>query len=175
GGAPEAIREVWPDPPSGEDPVGQVPVSRPGALARGPPRHVRIPGVHPLLGPDSQGRLGGEAQDGQGPVQPVAEIGGALVPRAPPPPDPGAVGRPDEQAARALRVLRGHRQYGEGRQLPVPRETGLAEVAEPPFEQRPDLVGALRRAGAALSAAPGSAEGCPSGHVANSWPEGPDA
>ena len=41
-------------------------------LRRGPdrapattPRHVRLPGVHPLLGPDAQGELGGKAQDGQ--------------------------------------------------------------------------------------------------------------
>jgi hypothetical protein len=41
---------------------------RPGAppgLRDGASRHVRLLGVHPLLGSDAQGELGGEAQDGE--------------------------------------------------------------------------------------------------------------
>src|SRR6201986_1414959 len=83
GRAPEAVREVRPDPPSGEDPAGAVP----GASTGGPPGpppgatwHVRLLGVHPLLGSDAQGDLDGEAQDGDGPLPPILEVDSGLVP-----------------------------------------------------------------------------------------------
>ena len=78
GRAAEAIREVRPDPPSGEDPAGAVPAAPAGGPTGPPrwaPRDVRLPGVHPLLGSDAQGELGGEAQDGQGRLRPVPEVG----------------------------------------------------------------------------------------------------
>ena len=86
------------------------PPGSPTGPPRRAPRHVRLLGVHPLLGSDAQGELGGEAQDGRGPPPAVPRVGGAVVPRAPPRPDRGAVGRPDGEATRALRVLRDHRQ-----------------------------------------------------------------
>src|SRR3954453_21740260 len=98
-----------------------------------------------------------------------------MVPRAPPPTDQGAMGRPEEEAPRAFRVLRDPRQYREPRSLPVPRDSCLAQVAQPPLGQGLDPVGAFQRVGAALPAASGSAEGHPSGHVANSWREEPGA
>src|SRR3954467_9419275 len=77
GGAPEAIREVRPGPPSGEDPAGPVPrapTGRASAPPRGSPRHVRLLEVHPLLGSDAHGDLDGEAQDSEGPLPPIVEI-----------------------------------------------------------------------------------------------------
>src|SRR5262245_59887071 len=85
------------------------------------------------------------------------------------------MGRPDVEVARALRVLRDHRQYREPARLPLPCEARLAEVAQLPLEPGPHPLGALRRVGAALSAAPGSTAGRPTGHIANAWPEEPGA
>src|SRR3954447_13289758 len=87
----------------------------------------------------------------------------------------GAVAGPDGEAPRSFRVLRDRRHFREPRSLPVPREASLAQVAESPLGQGLDLVGAFRRPGAALPAAPGPAERRPSGQVANSWHEEPDA
>src|SRR3954466_3067423 len=98
-----------------------------------------------------------------------------MVPRASPPTDQGAMGRPDEEATRTFRVLRDPRQYREPRALPAPRDTCLAQVAQSPLRQGSYPVGAFRRVGAALLAASGSAERHPSGHVANSWCEEPGA
>src|SRR6516164_5646498 len=171
GRAPEAIREIRPDPPPGEDPVGAVPAASkgrpPGHPATGPPRDVRPAGVHPLLGPDAQGELGGEAEDGEGPPLPVTAIDRPVVRRAPPPPGCGAVGSPDGEAAWALCVLRDHRQYREPEQLPLPRDSALVQVALPPLEQGTNPVGAIRGDGAALPAAAGAPDSPSSGHVAN--------
>src|SRR3954452_18000149 len=98
-----------------------------------------------------------------------------MVPQAPPPIASGAAGRPDGEVARAFRVLRNHRQFAEPEQLSAPREARLAQVAQSPLEQGLHRVGAVRRSGAALPAATGATESRPPGHVANSWPEEPDA
>ena len=153
---------------------GRPPGSPPG------PRDER-PGTFDFLGfthywgRTLKGNWAVKRKTAEEPLPPVPEVGGAVVPRAPPPPDQGAVGRPDEEAAGALRVLRDHRQYREPQPLPVPREACLAQVAQSPLGQGPHPVGAFRRAGAALPAASGSAEMHPSGHVANSWHEEPGA
>ena len=87
-----------------------------------------------------------------------------------------------EQWAALTRKLRGHFAYYGiiGNMASVGSflyhvTAGLAEVAQSPLGQGPDRVGAFRRVGAAFPAASGSAEGRPSGHVANSWHEEPDA
>ena len=87
-----------------------------------------------------------------------------------------------EQQAALTAKLRGHFAYygitGNSRSLSSFRyhvTAGLAQVAQSPLGQGADPVGAFRRTGAALPAASGSAETRPSGHVANSWHEEPDA
>src|SRR3954471_15392982 len=147
---------------------------RPGAppgAPRGTPWHVRLLGVHPLLGSDAQGDVDGEAQDGEGPLRPIPEVDSGVVPQAPSSIAPGAARRPDGEVARAFRVLRDHRQFAEPEPLSAPRETSLAQVAQSPLAQGLHPVGAIRRTGAALPAASGATESRPPGHVAKSWPE----
>src|SRR5262249_18552688 len=153
----------------------EAPVGDPTGSPRGALRHVRLPGVHPLLGSDAHGDLDGEAQDGEVPLPSLVEGGSGVVPRAPPPAPSGAVGGPDGEVARALRVLRDHREFAVPRQLSTPRGACVAEVAQSPLGPRTHPVGAIWCVGAALPAAPGAAESRPSGHVAKSWPEEPDA
>ena len=173
---PKRFGEVRPDPPPGEDPVGPVPAAPPGHLAE-----TDRPGTFDFLGFTHHW---GRTLKGNWAVKRKTAK--------------DRFSRSLKSMARWCREhrhlpikeqwvaltgkLRGHfayygdhRQYGEGRQLPVPREAGLAEVAQPPLGQGPDRVGAFRRVGAAFPAASGSAEGRPSGHVANSWHEEPDA
>src|SRR5262249_37539990 len=83
--------------------------------------------------------------------------------------------RPDGETARALRVLRDHRELAVPVHLSVPRAARLAQVAQPPLEQGVHPVGAFRRPGAALPAAPGPPEPRLPGHVATAWPEERDA
>ena len=70
-GAGEAAGEVRPSPASGQDADGGF--SQPVEVAAGRPAtraQLRDAGVHPLLGTLQEGAMGGQAQDGQGPIQP---------------------------------------------------------------------------------------------------------
>src|SRR5208283_4677296 len=73
GGLAQADEQVRLDGPPGEDARGPVPSGRRGRLrTRGPELHwppdIRLLGLHPLLGPKSEGRMGGQAQDGEEPL-----------------------------------------------------------------------------------------------------------
>ena len=73
---------------------------------------IRPAGIHALLGTLSQGLLGGEAQDGEEPIQP--RVGGhcGMVPRQPASTDGGTAPNTESEAAWPLRVLRDHGQRG---------------------------------------------------------------
>ena len=66
-------------------------------------------GVHPLLGTLQEGAMGGQAQDGQGPIQPSAERDWPLVPSETPLERARAVRNAEPQAAGSLCLLRNHR------------------------------------------------------------------
>ena len=86
---------------------------RPSKSKRGGSQRERsfaMLGFTPLLGTLQEGAMGGQAQDGEGPIQPGAEGNRALVPHAPALADARAVGGAEPQAARALCLLRPHRQ-----------------------------------------------------------------
>ena len=86
GRAAEAIRQVRPDDPPGQDPAGAVPQAerRADATADGRPWDVRLSGVHALLGALPEGQLGSEAEDGGQPVHAGGQDDLPLVPAASP-------------------------------------------------------------------------------------------
>ena len=179
GRAAEAIREVRPDPPSGEDPAGPVPGASPGAPTgpRDGARHVRLPGVHPLLGSDAQGELGGEAQDGKDRFRrPLSRVADWCRRHRHLP-----IWRSSE---RRSRKLRGHFAYygitGNIASLeplsPRRSNAGWHKWLSRRSEQARITVGAFRRAlGSVTRCLRPESFTHPSGHVANSWPEEPDA
>ena len=74
GGLAQADEQVRLDGPPREDARGPVPSGRRGRLrTRGPELHwppdIRLLGLHPLLGTKPTRRMGGQAQDGEGPTQ----------------------------------------------------------------------------------------------------------
>ena len=66
-------------------------------------------GLHPLLGPKSEGRMGGQAQDGEEPLEAGTPLALGLVPAAPAPTDRSPTPDAQTEAARPLRVLWDHR------------------------------------------------------------------
>ena len=96
GRAAEAIRQVRPDDPPGQDPAGAVPQAARRADA-GPqtrrPGNVRLPGVHALLGALPEGELGSEAEDGGQPVHAGGQDDRPMVPAPSPRSDCGATQR----------------------------------------------------------------------------------
>ena len=71
GGLAQADEQVRLDGPPGEDARGPVPSGRRGRLrTRGPELHwppdIRLLGLHPLLGPKSEGRMGGQRKTAKG-------------------------------------------------------------------------------------------------------------
>ena len=113
GRAAEAIRQVRPDDPPGQDPAGAVPQAaraseRPAAAERS--GNVRLPGVHALLGAISEGELGSEAEDGGQPVHAGGQDDLPMVPAPPPRPDCRATRGTLPEASRARGVLRDHGQ-----------------------------------------------------------------
>ncbi len=119
--------------------------------------------------------LGGEAKDGSQPLPPGAQASFRLVPAEPPPTDQGATATALAEATRSLRILRYHRKLVcDLGLLPrgVPR---LEAVAEPPLTTSLDNLGEVQCAVAAIQAATATLRPFSSGHVANLWPEEPDA
>ena len=93
---------------------GPVPSGRRGRLrTRGPELHwppdIRLLGLHPLLGPKSEGRMGGQVQDGEEPLEAGTPLALGLVPAAPAPTDRSPTPDAQTEAARPLRVLWDHR------------------------------------------------------------------
>src|SRR5271166_5508450 len=88
GGLAQADEQVRLDGPPREDARGPVPSGRRGRLrTRGPELHwppdIRLLGLHPLLGTKPTRRMGGQAQDGEGPTQASAGRAGGVVPGEP--------------------------------------------------------------------------------------------
>ena len=106
GRAPEALREIRPDPPPGENATGGVPPAASGCpTGTGPVlRHARL---YPLLGAVPDGPLGGAAQDGLGSSQSCAAAHRPVVPSPPASARGGPTGGAEPTAAGSLPVLRG--------------------------------------------------------------------
>ena len=75
-----------------------------------PARNIRLPGLHPLLGPGTGRRMGDQTQDGQEPDQASASGAVGLVPAESPPAGHGSTPNAEAEAAGSLRVLRNHGQ-----------------------------------------------------------------
>ena len=178
GRAAEAIREVRPDAPPGEDPAGAVPAAA-AEYPTGPSRGDR-PGTFDLLGfthywgRSLKGNWVVKRKTAKDRFSRALQSVAAVVPRASPPPGQRAVG--------ALTAkLRGHYGYygitGNSRSL----LDFLYQVTRAWHKwlcrrsTRRGSRGSASATGAALPAAPGTAPKRPSRHVANPWPEEPDA
>src|SRR5271166_2907625 len=66
-------------------------------------------GLHPLLGTKPTRRMGGQAQDGEGPTQASAGRAGGVVPGEPAPADWRSTPEAHAEAGRPLRLLWDHR------------------------------------------------------------------
>ena len=100
-----------------------VPFRKPQGERKGPdggrPGHVRLPGVHALLGAISEGELGSEAEDGGQPVHAGGQDDLPMVPVSSPRSDCGATRGTLPETPRARGVLRDHgQQPGAGPFLP---------------------------------------------------------
>ena len=155
GRAAEAIRQVRPDDPPGQDPAGAVPQAarRAEAAGRGRPGHVRLSGVHPLLGAIPERELGSEAEDGGQPVHAGGQDDRPVVPAASPRSDCGATRGTVPEAPRSRGVLRDHgQQPGVVPFLPRGAQ-GLAEVAHAAAAGVASFVGLVSPAPGTLSRA----------------------
>src|SRR5829696_445153 len=137
GGPSQADEQIRLDGPPGEDAVGAVLAARPGRLRNrgtGSTRtwDIRLSGFHPLLGPNPTRRLGGQAQDGEEPIEASVSSAVGLVPEEPTPADRGSI--PDAQAegARPLRLLRDHGELRLPASVPRGGTKDLAAVARSP-------------------------------------------
>ena len=83
--------------------------------------------------------VGDQAQDLQGPVAEGVETGQGLVPRAPSRPRPSAIRDLESEAARALWLLRDHRQSAGAVSVPHGTDPPLGEVARAEVAEAPDL------------------------------------
>ncbi len=161
GSAAEALCPVRVDAPPDEDPAGQV---RPSAVARpaegfGPTAlewQLRLPGLHLLRVSVAQRKLGGETQDGRQPTESIGTGADPMVPATPAPEDPPAAPDPDAEAARALCVLRHHRERTRPARLLPHGPPNLEEMARSPVTAWPHPVAALC---AAAGTSPASAAG----------------
>src|SRR5216684_3704646 len=125
---------------------------------------LRSPGFHAFLGSFAAGLLGGEAEDGPGPLEPRTQDDYALVSAQPAPTDPGATPNAEPETPWPLRLLWNH-----GQQLCVVAVPGgggphLEVLVVAPPTVRLLLLGGFRPVAAALSAAagPGRPLGVPS-------------
>src|SRR5262249_3003245 len=138
GCAAQAVREVRLDDPSGKDAAGAV-----RAALRRPPggescdadlsRDPRPAGAYALLGPLSQGDLGGEAQDVPEPVSPRTESPLGVVSAQPPSPDEGPAPDSEPEACGPFRVLRDHRQFAGTEPFPHRGHLALEALALAPL------------------------------------------
>ena len=89
------------------------PARRGRLRTRGPelpwPPDIRLLGLHPLLGTKPTRRMGGQAQDGEGPTQASAGRAVGVVPGEPAPADWRSTPEAHAEAGRPLRLLWDHR------------------------------------------------------------------
>ena len=136
--AAKAVGEIWSDASPGKDPAGRFPATGPEGRWAVPARHLQLAGLHPLLGPVPQGALGGEAEDGGGPLsarsQAHRELVSAVSARA------GSRAVDGTQAAvGALCLFRYHRKFQSAPQLSAPGHRCVAQVVEPPLATGLDI------------------------------------
>ena len=151
-GAGETAGEVRPSAALGEDADGgvlqtvEVEAGRLAARAQ-----LRDVGVHPLLGTLQEGAMGGQAENGQGPIQPSAEGDWPMVSAASALETARAPGGAEPQAERSLRVLRHHRQRSGAEPIPIPNGPAVAKVARPAKPAGAHDMGPVRAAAQHLS------------------------
>ena len=92
---------------------------------------LRDAGVHPPLGTLQEGAMGGQAQDGQGPIQPSVERNWPMVPESSALEAARPAGSVKPQVAWSLRLLRNHRQRYGVEPIPNRGHTTVAQVAWP--------------------------------------------
>ena len=95
---------------------------------------LRLPGLHPLLGPESQGQLGRETQNGREPVLAGITDDHRMVPAAPSFTFASATAGVEPEASGALLVLRPDGERSVVEPLPV---RGALHLATPSGEKEP--------------------------------------
>jgi len=142
-------------------------------------RCVRAPGLpnstSALNQSRNQGRVGGEAEDGPRPFEQGAQASRPVVPTPSAPPDRGSAANARAEAARALRVLRDHRELRSAQTLPRTGRARLAQVARPPLAAGTHDVGPHEATAGAQPAPAGTHPAALFPRVANPCPEEPDA
>src|SRR5271165_406820 len=99
----------------------------------GPRReHIRLSGLHPLLGEDSQRRVCSETQDSHQADEPKPQSDQPMVTEPTASANQGPMGEAEAEVARAFCLLRHHRQRGGAGALPRCSQTALAQVAQSP-------------------------------------------
>jgi len=91
---------------------------------------LRSAGLHPLLGEVAAWVVGDQAEDGQGSSESGDQPDRTVVPRAPPCASTRATPRARAEAARALRVLRDHRELVRLEWLPARGQATLVLLAQ---------------------------------------------
>ncbi len=111
----------------GEDPAGRFSAAGPEGRWAVAARRLQAAGFHPLLGQVPQGALGGEAEDGGGPLparsQAHRELVSAVSARA----GLRAVDGTQAEAVGALCLFRHHRKFQSAPQLPAPGHRRVAK------------------------------------------------
>ena len=95
----------------------------------GPAGHIRPVGIHPLLGPNPAGRMGGDAEDGLEAIEPRGAEHRAMVPGEPAPSDLRTARETESESARPLRVLRDHGQRASVALVSLGGSSRMAKVA----------------------------------------------
>ncbi len=90
---------------------------------------IRLPGIHPLLGPIPTRRMGGQTEDGEQPTPARALRAVGMVPQEPAPSAQGAAPEAHAKAARPLRVLRDYWQLLQPPGIPGGSAKDLATTA----------------------------------------------
>ena len=100
--------------------------------------------------------MGGQAQDGQGPIQPSAERNWPMVPESSALETVRPASGVEPQAERSLRLLRHHRQLPGAAPIPIRSGTAVAQMARPAKLAGAHDMGALRAPAQHLSPPPGT-------------------
>ena len=144
-GAGETSGEIRSAPASGQDADGGLSQSAERTAGRLAARaQLRDVGVHPLLGTLQEGAMGGQAQDGEGPIQPSAERHRSMVPKESAQEPARAARGTESQVARTRCLLRHHRERGVIGAVPARGPQTMAQMAQPTGRANTDEVGPVR-------------------------------
>src|SRR5207253_5076428 len=137
GGTAEAVWQVRPDPASGQDAAGAVPAATAVAtvlelLGGRPTRVIRPARLHALLGSFAAWVVGGEAQDGAGPLESGSQDDSSMVSAQPTPTAGGAARHTGSETAGSLRLLWDHGQRFVAAVVPGRGPPHLEEMAGTP-------------------------------------------